>query len=75
MFAFAHQSVRLSTLGALVSAILFAFSGYLGAQVEHVNQLNAAAWLPLLFLLYDFGQRRQGGRYWFWFLLLALWWP
>jgi hypothetical protein len=71
MFAFARQSLRLSWGSALVAAILFAFGGYLGAQVEHINQLNAAAWLPLLFLLYDFGIQQHRQRRWFWFLLLA----
>jgi hypothetical protein len=70
MLAYARQSLRLSWPAALGSSILFAFGGYLGAQAEHINQLNAAAWLPLLFLLYDFGLERS--RRWFWFLLLAL---
>ncbi|MCK6626998.1 MAG: YfhO family protein [Anaerolineae bacterium] len=70
MLAYARLSVRLSWPGALAAAVIFAFGGYLGAQVEHINQLNAAAWLPLLFLLYDFGLERA--RRWLWFLLLAL---
>ena len=69
MLAYARLSLRLSWLGAMMAAVLFAFGGYLGAQVEHINQLNAAAWLPLLFLLYDFGVQRE--RRWLWFLLLA----
>ncbi|MBE7473505.1 MAG: hypothetical protein DPW09_10980 [Anaerolineae bacterium] len=70
MLAYARLAVRLSWPGALAAAVIFAFGGYLGAQVEHINQLNAAAWLPLLFLLYDFGLERA--RRWLWFLLLAL---
>ncbi|MCL4304249.1 MAG: YfhO family protein, partial [Anaerolineae bacterium] len=70
MLAYARQSLKLGWPAAWVAAILFAFGGYLGAQVEHINQLNAAAWLPLLFLLYDFGLERE--RRWLWFLLLAL---
>jgi hypothetical protein len=72
MLTYACQSLRLQWPGAMVAAILFAFGGYLGAQVEHINQLNAAAWLPLLFLLYDFGIERRHQQRWFWFLLLAL---
>lgn len=87
MAMLARHSLRLSRPAALVAACLFAFGGYLGGQVEHINQLNAIAWLPLLFLLYDLGCRaappfrpaeagsdkRRAVRYrWFWFLLLAL---
>jgi hypothetical protein len=70
MLALARCSRQLSWPASLITATLFAFGGYLGAQVEHINQLQAAAWLPLLFLLYDLCiQRRRG---WFWLLLLAL---
>ncbi|MBI1878433.1 MAG: hypothetical protein HYR94_09435, partial [Chloroflexi bacterium] len=88
MLVYTRQSLRLSWPAALGAAILFAFGGYLGAQVEHINQLNAAAWLPLLFLLYDLGVREYQeteedssqprfallvhSRSWLWFLLLAL---
>ncbi|MBN1219216.1 MAG: YfhO family protein [Anaerolineae bacterium] len=72
MLAYARFSRRLHRLSALVAAIGFALGGYLGAQVEHINQLNAAAWLPLIFLLYDFGTERKRQKRWFWFLLLAL---
>ena len=72
MLAYTRLSLRLHWASAMVAAILFAFGGYLGAQVEHINQLNAAAWLPLLFLLYDFGVEQKLQRRWFWFLLLAL---
>jgi hypothetical protein len=70
MLAYTRLSLRLSWPGAMVSAIIFAFGGYLGAQVEHINQLNAAAWLPLLFLFYDFSLERPCR--WLWILLLAL---
>lgn len=67
---FARQTLQLAWSASLIAAILFAFGGYLGAQVEHINQLQAAAWLPLLFLCYDFSLDRS--RRWFWSLLLAL---
>ncbi len=70
MLALARLGLRLGWPGSLAAAILFAFGGYLGAQVEHVNQLNAAAWLPLLFLLADFSQCRP--RRLLWVLLLGL---
>lgn len=79
MLLFARQSLGLSWPAALTAASLFAFGGYLGAQVEHINQLNAAAWLPALFLLYDWGIRptehhshRMTNVNWLWFWLMAL---
>ncbi len=69
MLMFARRSLRLSQPAALVAALVFGMGGYLTAQVEHLNQLQAAAWLPLLFLLYDLGLRER--QIW-WTLLLAV---
>jgi len=52
-YLYARLSLRLGRWGAWVAATVFAFSGFVGAQVEHVNQLNGSVWLPLLFLLFD----------------------
>lgn len=61
-FLYARQILRLRPLIALVPAIAFAFGGFLGAQVEHINQLNSSVWLPWLFLFLEkginSGQRR-----------------
>ena len=35
---------------------------YLGAQVEHVNQLQGLAWLPLMLTLYDKSASLQVGK-------------
>lgn len=45
---FARQALGLSNPAAFVAACVFAFSGYAGSLVEHVNQLQAAVWFPLL---------------------------
>ena len=50
---FARRSLKLHWLAALTSAVIFALGGFLGAQVEHVNQLNTMAWLPWTFVLLD----------------------
>ena len=55
MVIFTRNSLQFSYHASLTAAILFAFGGYLGAQVEHINQLQGMAWLPYLFLCYDWG--------------------
>ncbi len=52
-YAFARRSLRLPAFSSFLAAAVFALGGFLGAQVEHVNQLNVTAWLPLLLLLMD----------------------
>ncbi|HEM61088.1 MAG TPA: hypothetical protein ENO24_02260, partial [Chloroflexi bacterium] len=51
-YGFARRVLRLGTWGALVSALTLVFSGFLGAQAGHVNQLSSLAWLPLLLWLF-----------------------
>jgi hypothetical protein len=60
-YAWGRCSLRLGQLGAWVLGAAFALGGYLGAQVEHVNQLQALAWLPLVLLLWDRGWRALAG--------------
>jgi len=66
-YFYARRSLGLGRWGAWLAAAVFAFSGFVGAQVEHVNQLNCSVWLPLLFLLFDraWGRplRRFGGSF------------
>jgi hypothetical protein len=52
-YLWARASLRMKWIGAWATATTFALGGYLGAQVEHVNQLQGLAWLPLMLLLYD----------------------
>jgi hypothetical protein len=51
--AYTRRSLKLSWPGALTAAVIFALGGFVGAQTEHVNQLNVIAWLPWTFLLLD----------------------
>ncbi len=44
-----RRTLALARPAAFFGAALFALGGYLTAQVEHVNQLQALAWLPWLF--------------------------
>ncbi len=45
-YAAARKALGHSQLAGLLAAILFGLGGYLTAQVEHLNQLQALAWLP-----------------------------
>lgn len=45
-YGLARRAFSLEPLPAFLAASVFAFGGYLSAQVEHVNQLQGLAWLP-----------------------------
>ena len=65
MFVLARRDLRLSVLASFAAAISFGLGGYLGAQIEHLNQLQVLAWLPLqaaLVLPESQGQPRFGLR-------------
>jgi hypothetical protein len=62
-YLLSRWALRLRPLAAFVSAAVFAFGGFLGAQVEHLNQLNASAWLPWLLLCVE-GAMGQGRGRW-----------
>ena len=52
-YLWGRGSLRLGRAGAWTVGATFALGGYLGAQVEHVNQLQGLAWLPLMLFLWD----------------------
>ena len=52
-YLWGRSSIRLGRAGAWAVGAIFALGGYLGAQVEHINQLQGLAWLPLILALYD----------------------
>ena len=49
-YGLARRGFGLRPLGAFAASLVFGLGGYLGAQVEHINQLQALAWLPLMAL-------------------------
>jgi len=49
-YLYARRVMCLRALPSLVGAAVFAFGGFVGAQVEHINQLNASAWMPWILL-------------------------
>jgi len=64
-YIFARRSLMLNRSAAWLGAATFALGGYLSAQVGHVNQLQALAWLPFLFVFFDLALER-------WRMALAL---
>ncbi|MCL4506280.1 MAG: YfhO family protein [Chloroflexi bacterium] len=42
----ARHNMRLGILASLACSVSFGLGGYLGSQVEHLNQLQVLAWLP-----------------------------
>ncbi len=49
-YLLARRVFALEPFAATFAAAVFAFGGYLTAQVEHVNQLQGLAWLPFALL-------------------------
>jgi hypothetical protein len=47
-YLLARTRLGLSIAAALIAAVTFSFGGFMTGLVGHVNQLQAAAWLPLL---------------------------
>lgn len=53
VYVFARSRLGLSLIAAWLAAISFGLGGYLGTQIEHVNQLQGLAWVGWVFLAYD----------------------
>ena len=64
---FAYMAARgimgLDRLSATVAGALYGLSGFVGSQVGHLNQLNAAAWLPLSILTLHLSLTRHSPRW------------
>lgn len=67
-----REAVEKRALPALMAALIYCFSGYMGARVEQINQYQGLAWLPLLLALYHRAATR--GRPWRDGLIFALAW-
>lgn len=52
-YLWGRKALRLGRVGSWTVGATYALGGYLGAQVEHVNQLQGLAWLPLMLTLAD----------------------
>lgn len=71
-FVLFRQTINQAIIPALLSAIIFGFSGYLSAHVEQINQLQGLAWLPwLVYLLHCLQTKKSRIRY---LILLSFVW-
>lgn len=59
-FVFARHALRLTRTAAGLAGVIFGLGGYLTAQVEHINQLQGLAWLPLAFVFVDAATSSSG---------------
>lgn len=57
-----RRALGLAAAPALAAAGVFGLGGYLGGKVENINQFQALAWLPWLFLLADAGLKASDRR-------------
>ncbi len=57
-YLFARRSFGAAGTAALLGGLSFGMGGYLGAQVEHFNQLQALVWMPWLWLAYEWAVER-----------------
>ncbi len=47
------RDLKMGRAGAAVSALTFMLCGFMAAHAGHINQHSAAAWIPLVFLLFN----------------------
>ena len=59
-YVWGRVSLRMGRVAAWTAGAVLALGGYLGAQMEHVNQVQGLAWLPLLLMLFDVSTDRSG---------------
>jgi len=53
------RSMDISRAGSLISGLVFAFGGFLMAQLRNVNIMNGSIWLPLILCLFSQAIRRR----------------
>ena len=51
-YLFGRRVLGFGAWGGFVAGTTFALGGFLGAQVEHVNQLSVLVWMPLILWLF-----------------------
>lgn len=62
-YLLARTALRVDRVSASMAGLVYAFGGFVGAQVGHLNQLNAAAWLPLLLVTAHLAWERRSSAW------------
>jgi hypothetical protein len=57
------RDLKIGRAGSTVAALTFMFSGFMVAHAGHINQHSAAAWMPLIFLLFNRSLVRRKAPY------------
>lgn len=57
------RDLEIGRTGSTVAAVTFMFAGFMTAHAGHVNQVSSAAWLPLVFLLFNRALSRKKPGY------------
>ncbi|MFH1150977.1 MAG: DUF6541 family protein [Actinomycetota bacterium] len=47
------RDLEVGRAGSAVAAVTFMFAGFMTAHAGHINQVSSAAWMPLVFLLFN----------------------
>lgn len=47
------RAIKLSRFSSLLAGVIFMFSGFFVSRLKHINMINSACWLPLLFFLIE----------------------
>ncbi|HZR99566.1 MAG TPA: hypothetical protein VFE37_12710 [Chloroflexota bacterium] len=58
------RALRLRRLGALLTAVTFAYGSFLVGQMHHENLLRTAVWLPLVLCWTELAYQRAGRARW-----------
>jgi len=61
-YRLARATLGLDQVPALVGAAVFGLGGYMGAKAENINQFQALAWMPWLFLVLHLALNAQTRR-------------
>lgn len=60
---FLLRHFNLSKYSSILGAIIYTFSSFFTLHLAHVNIIDSAMWLPLIFLFFDKGIRKNSIRY------------